>query len=108
MTEVDLDGAGVDMYVEPTEAAMTALEAVGADFRTEWGRHRTVMGGLEGRLGQGPLGREFAAQYNPVAAELATSAESLAGSVEQRARSGRSCALIYLTADDEGRRAFES
>ncbi|MFY1688259.1 hypothetical protein [Plantactinospora sp. WMMB782] len=107
MADVDIDGGGVDMHTEGTETAMAALDQVAADFRQAWAGHRSGMAALESQLGNGPMGREFAALYNPAADGLARSAESTCGRVERRARIGRACVQMYLAADAEGRRGFE-
>jgi hypothetical protein len=106
VADVNLDGGGVDMHTKPTEAAMDRLDRITAQFRSNWTVDRTAMGALEGQLGKGPLGRAFAAQYNPAADELSQNAELIARKVERQARIGRACVLIYLAADAEGRQAF--
>jgi hypothetical protein len=105
--DVNLDGGAVDMHTEATEAAMDALDQAVAGFRSAFAGHRGGMDALEGQLGKGPMGREFAARYNPAAEDLTGSADSTSGRAERRARTGRACVLIYLAADAEGRRAFE-
>lgn len=104
MGEVNRDG--MHMYTDDMSVAMNALVAAGK-IEGRWKYQYGVILGLESQLGKGPLGRAFAADYNPSAEQIVGSADSLAGAPEQMAQTGRDCVQNYLTAEDRNTQTFE-
>ncbi|WP_326549389.1 hypothetical protein [Micromonospora sp. NBC_01813] len=97
----------MQMYTDDMSVAMNALAAAGK-IEGRWKNQYDVILGLESQLGNGPLGRAFAADYNPSAEQIVGSADSLVAAPEQMAQNGRDCVQTYLTAEDRNTQTFES
>jgi hypothetical protein len=68
MAEVNLAGGTIQMDTGATVAAMDLLAAAaggaaGTSLRVRWDSQRSLIDGLAGQLGNGPLGRAFAEPY---------------------------------------------
>jgi hypothetical protein len=110
MAEVNLAGGTVQMDTGATAAAMDLLAAAGGvagtSLRVRWDGQRSLIDGLAGQLGNGPLGTAFAEPYRETEASLYDAADRICEALRQLADNGRACVGSYLRADAESRQAI--
>jgi hypothetical protein len=105
---VDVDGGGIDMYPDATNAALAALAGVAASFRQAWLGKLTTINGLDSQLGKGPMGRAFAPDYNASIQSIVDALDELGGRVEERVRLGTAAVGEYIKADQDNAQRFPS
>ncbi len=105
---IDLDGGGVDMFPSATSAAIAALGAAGAGFRTEWLGKLGEIAALDSQLGKGPLGRPFARQYIDAVKQIVDGLDELGRRIETRVQFGDRCVKDYVATDQENARIMRT
>ncbi|MGQ0840896.1 hypothetical protein [Actinokineospora sp.] len=106
MGDVNLDGGGVDMYTDRTNAAMGVLSAAGSDFGASWAGHWAAIHGHEVQLGRGPMGAAFRTNYNPASIGLQQAADQVSPTLTNLAADGRAAVTMYVEADQRSRQGF--
>lgn len=107
MGQVSIGSGDIQMDTDATDAAMNALGSAGSDLTRDWGTLLTAINGLEGQIGQGPLGRPFAHNYNAEAEPVVEATELMFGAPERTAASGRTVVASYLLVEAEITAAYE-
>ncbi|MBB4906427.1 hypothetical protein [Actinophytocola algeriensis] len=105
---VDVDGGGIDMYPDAAAAAVAALAATAANFRQAWLAELGKINGLDSQLGKGPMGRDFAPQYNNVIRQIVEALDELGRRIEERVTFGNFAVAEYRKADDDNAQRFDS
>lgn len=95
MTEPD----GIDMQPEAAKAVMAAIVAAGATLKTDWDASIGQIAGLDGQLGNGPLGRAIAADYNAAVKAIRDGAEQMVERVNKLGATGTSIVQMYTATD---------
>ncbi|MFI9818616.1 hypothetical protein [Saccharothrix variisporea] len=101
------DGA-VDMDIDATARELGQLRATGENFGREWAALKTTIQDLAGRLGGGPMGREFKASYDTWAAALGQYADDVVKGYRELADAGDGCVRKYRDADAAAARLYKS
>ncbi|TDV40068.1 hypothetical protein [Actinophytocola oryzae] len=104
---IDIDGSGIDMYPAPAARMMSEIETVSSDARTEWNSFNPRILDLESRLGNGPLGRPVAAQYNPTAAQIRTYIHTMLNRLNKVSEAGTKAPPLYTDTDMRAGQEFE-
>ncbi|GAA4698675.1 hypothetical protein [Phytohabitans rumicis] len=107
MGEVAPNGDGMAMNLPEIRAVLDELGKLGGDLKADWGGRQTQIGALERPLGNGPLGRSFARDYNTVVVDLTAAADKLLAAPERHASTGEQCLGAYDEAGAAADRAFQ-
>jgi uncharacterized protein YukE len=96
---INIDGAGIDMY--PTEAAemMTAISGATTDASSGWQSASAKISALDGKLGQGPMGREIAKMYNPAVKQIREAIDTMQERLDQLSAAGNKAVPLYVDTD---------
>lgn len=100
---IDINGGGIDMYPEPTRAAITEFGAATAAIHANFDRRIGEIAALDGQLGKGRLGEQAARQYNPFMDQVRGEMDRLRPIAEQRTRDGLEVVDQYVRQDLENR-----
>jgi hypothetical protein len=106
-TGVDVDGAGIDMYPMPAAKMMQDIAAAVTTAKSQWSSANGRILALEGKLGNGPMGRPVAAQYNPTVKQIREFMTEMLERVQKLSDSGTKAVPIYVTADNLAGQHFE-
>jgi hypothetical protein len=106
-TGKDVDGAGIDMYPAPAEQMMKDIAAVVTNGKTQWASANGRISSIEGKLGQGPLGRPVAKQYNPTAKQIRDAVNEMLKQTQKLSDAGAKAVPMYVNADETGARYFK-
>ena len=96
---IDLNGTGISMLPAQTQKMMTDIAKILSDTWNGWIAADGKMKSLEGKLGDGPMGKPMRKQYNPAAKQLR---EVIATAIEQLSKlseEGGKAPQIYVDAD---------
>lgn len=96
---IDLNGTGISMFPVPAEKMMGDIAKILTDVWDGWSAADGRIESLEGKLGDGPMGKPIRSQYNPAAKQLR---EIIAETVEQLStlsEEGTKAPPIYVDAD---------
>lgn len=104
---VDVDGAGIDMYPALAQRMMADIATATSAARQGWTTSNARMLDLEGKLGDGPMGEEMAAQYNPSAQQLREFIEDILQRLEKLSAAGTKAVPIYTGQDQAAGQHFE-
>lgn len=96
---IDLNGAGIDMYPGRTDALVSALGAAQGALDEGWEITFGQIETLDGQLGRGPMGRAFAAQYNPAETQIVDGMTTVKGHVDELATEGHTAVQDYVRTD---------
>lgn len=109
MARVDANGDGfTDMDTDAFAPVSSELSKLATDFATAIKTAMSEMDTLESRLGQGPMGREFAANYREPADWAKRRAAWLANWVEDRGTAATVGHDTYTLADEISKRGLDS
>lgn len=100
------DSGGMRMETDATTQVMAALAKAGTAILKGWTQSRQTIAGMEGRLGQGPMGQAFMAAYKPAANGLDPQVQSCAAAPLALADAGHRSAADYELADEIARDSF--
>lgn len=103
---VDRDGGGIDMFPAPTAQVVSAVDTMADTARVRWAAENCLIGGLESRIGKGPLGGPVAKQYNPTAARIRELMSTLVEQSTKLAAEGTRAVPTYLNADGRAGQNF--
>jgi hypothetical protein len=104
---VDIDGSGIDMYPEPAAVMMTDIATILTNARNEWNASNGRILALEGGLGNGPLGRPVAAQYNPTADQIREFIQQMISRLDKVSGAGSRAVPLYVDSDVRAGQHFE-
>lgn len=97
---VNADGVGgIDLYPQAAGAVMDAVTAAGEELRGGWAAHLALNAALDSQLGNGPLGRAIAGQYNEAVANLREGIDAMTQRIDDLGRSGGDAVRMYATTD---------
>jgi hypothetical protein len=99
-----------DIYMDipAVSGAMEALSTVGTALTAGWSAVRSEIIGLDGQLGQGPLGQAFVSGYRPAATAIAETADKCCQLPQRFAEAGHQCVADYTRADARAQDALSS
>lgn len=100
------DGA-VDMDIDATARELGQLRATGENFGRQWAALRTSIQESAGKLGKGPMGREFKASYDTWAATLGQYADDVVKGYRELADAGDGSVRRYREADAAAARLYK-
>jgi hypothetical protein len=106
-TGIDIDGSGIDMYPAPAAQVMVDVATALTNARTAWTSADSRISALEGRLGNGPLGRPVAEQYNPAAAQVREFINDMIGRLSTISGAGTRAVPLYVDTDARAGQHFE-
>lgn len=90
---------GIGMHLPEAKAVMAAIVAGGTTLKTDWDAGIGQIAGLDGQLGNGPLGRAIAADYNAAVAAIRDGAEKMVERVNKLGATGTSIVEMYAATD---------
>jgi hypothetical protein len=96
---VDLNGTGISMYPVPTEKMTNDVAQIFRDVRDGWQKLNGEIESLEGKLGDGPMGKPVREQYNPAVQQIrkhVPKTNKLLGKVSE---AGTKSVPLYVEAD---------
>lgn len=105
---IDVNGGGIDMYPDATSAAIAGLAKAAADFRQAWLGRLTLINGLDSQLGNGPLGQQFAPNYNNTVRQIVDGIDELGRRIEERVAFGDFAVKEYVAADQDNAQRFDN
>lgn len=103
---IDVDGVGIDMYPAPAGKMMSDLGKILTDAQEIWGRADGRIAALEGKLGDGPLGKEAMKQYRPAAEQLREIIADMLGSFAKLSDAGTKAVPTYINSDHRAGQNF--
>jgi hypothetical protein len=106
-TGVDIDGSGIDMYPAPAGQMMIDIAQALNAAQTTWDTANERILGLEGGLGNGPLGRPVAEQYNPTAAQIREFVTDMLRRLTGVSETGSKAVPMYIDTDQRAGQHFE-
>ena len=98
---VDTDGDGIDMYPAPAGKMMADLAKILTDAQEIWGRADGTIAALEGKLGDGPLGKAAMEQYRPAAKQLREIIADMLESFGKLSDAGTKAVPTYVNSDHQ-------
>jgi hypothetical protein len=98
-TAIDLNGTGISMYPTPAWKMMTDIAKILTDAQDVWTRASGQIHALEGKLGDGPMGKPFRKQYNPAAKQLDKVVNGMVENLGQVSQTGKDAVPMYINAD---------
>lgn len=104
---IDLNGTGISMYPAPTQKMMGDLAALLKTVRDGWHTSNGKIEGLEGKLGEGPLGEPVKEQYNPAVKQLRESINTMIDRFTKISDQGTKAVPLYVDADFQAGQHFE-
>jgi hypothetical protein len=105
-TGVDVNGAGIDMYPVPAARMMSELARILGDARDGWAGAEGRIAGLEGKLGDGPLGKAAMEQYRPAAKQLGEIIADMIKRFGTLSDAGTKAVPTYVTTDQQAGQHF--
>jgi hypothetical protein len=96
---VNVDGAGMDMRPSDTSAIVETLAEAARALRQNWLGKLAEIAGLDSQLGNGPLGRQFAAEYNVSVRQLVEAVDELGGHLQKLVDFGRYSVNEYVATE---------
>jgi hypothetical protein len=103
---VDLNGTGISMYPAPAQAMMTDIANILTAAQDGWKAANDRAKELEGKLGDGPLGRPFMEKYAPQAKQLREIIDDTIEQLDKLSTEGSKAPPLYLQADLEAGQNF--
>jgi hypothetical protein len=103
---VDTDGDGIDMYPAPAGKLMADLGKILTDAQQIWGRVEGEITALEGKLGDGPLGKAAMEQYSPAAQQLRKIIDDMLESFGKLSDAGTKAVPTYVNSDHRAGQNF--
>jgi membrane-bound lytic murein transglycosylase B len=109
MAYVDIDGDGVmDMETDATMTYAKSVLDLGTAVETTVSARAAEIDGIASGLGQGPLGREFAALYRPAAENIHRRTAWMHTEATYQGGAGTNSAETYLAYNEVSRQAIDS
>lgn len=105
---INLDGAGIDMFPGETSSVVTGIGEAGTRFREGWLGMLGAIAALDSQLGNGPLGRVFAADYIPSVRQIVEALDELGRRLEERVRFGHYAVNEYVTTDQNAAQGYQT
>jgi hypothetical protein len=105
-TGVDVNGAGIDMYPVPAARMMSDLAKILTDARDGWAGTEGRITALEGKLGDGPLGKKAMEQYRPAAKQLREVIDDMIENFGKLSDAGTKAVPTYVTSDQQAGQHF--
>lgn len=104
---IDLNGTGISMYPAPTEQMLIDVATILTTVRDGWHASNGKIEGLEGKLGDGPLGKPVKEQYNPAVKQLRESIDLMVERLGTLSEQGNKAVPLYVDADFKAGHHFE-
>ena len=104
---VDVDGAGIDMFPGPAGKMMTDIANALKTAQDGWKAAEGKIKALEGKLGDGPMGKEFRAQYNPAVENIGEFIPDMLERLEKLSKAGTRAVPTYVDQDQAAGQHFE-
>jgi len=96
---VNVDGAGMDMRPSAVSAIVATLAEAATSLRQAWVGKLGEIAALDSQLGNGPLGRQFAPQYNASVRQLVEAVDELGRRLQQLVDFGRYAVNEYVATE---------
>jgi hypothetical protein len=96
---VDLNGTGISMYPAPAEKMMTDIAEILRTGQEAWSAADGKIEDLQGKLGDGPMGKPFKKQYDPTAKQLRELIKTTMELLGKLSAAGSKAPGIYVEAD---------
>jgi hypothetical protein len=96
---IDLNGTGISMFPVPATKMMSDIAQILTDVWDGWNAANGRIESLEGKIGDGPMGKPVRNQYNPAVKQIR---KVIAETVEQLSKlseEGTKAPPIYVDAD---------
>jgi hypothetical protein len=93
------DPERIAMDPDAAQAVMSALVATAEALRADWAAGIGQIAALDGQLGNGPLGRAIAADYNAAVQGIRDGAEQTVERVGQLGDAGTRIVRMYMDTD---------
>jgi len=106
-TGVDAGGDGIDMYPVPAAKMMSDIAKILTDARDGWSGAEGRISALEGKLGDGPLGKAAMEQYRPGAEQLREIIDTMIERLGKLSDAGTKAVPTYTGSDLEAGQHFE-
>lgn len=96
---INIDGAGIDMYPTGAGEMMTTISGATKDASTGWQAASGRINALDGKLGQGPMGREIARMYIPAVQQIREAVQKMQERLDQLSEAGTKAVPLYVNTD---------
>ena len=96
---IDLNGAGIDMFPDQADALVTAIGTAQTTLDGAWQPALGQIMTLSGQLGNGPMGRALAQQYNPAEKTIVDGMTELKRRVDELVADGHKAVQDYIRTD---------
>jgi len=104
---VDVDGAGIDMYPAPAGKMMSDIAQVLSDAQTGWAAAKAEIASLEGKLGDGPMGKAMSKKYDPASKKLHELITEMVERLDKLSDAGTKAVPLYVNQDQAAGQHFE-
>jgi hypothetical protein len=96
---IDLNGTGISMFPVPAEKMMADIAKILSDVWDGWNAANGQIQSLEGKLGDGPMGKPVRKQYNPAAEQIRKVISDTVAQLSTLSEEGTKAPPIYVEAD---------
>lgn len=104
---IDLNGTGISMYPDPTGKMMGDIATI---LNTLWNGWTTTNGrieGIEGKIGDGPLGEPVKKDYDQAVKQFREIVSSAVANLSNLSEAGTKAVPMYIKADLKAGQHFE-
>lgn len=106
-TGVDVDGAGIDMFPVLAQKMMSDIATALTDAQDGWKASDSRILSLEGKLGEGPMGKPVREQYNPAAKQMREFITQILERLDKLSDAGTKAVPLYVEQDMAAGQHFE-
>jgi hypothetical protein len=96
---IDLNGTGISMFPAQAAKMMTDIAKILSDTWDGWTAAKGQIDSLEGKLGDGPMGKPMREQYNPAAKQISEIVGTAVAQLSNLSEQGSKAPQIYVDAD---------
>lgn len=96
---IDLNGTGISMYPAPATKMMSDIAQILTDVWDGWTAANGRIESLEGKIGDGPMGKPARAQYNPGAKQIRKIIAETVDQLSKLSEEGTKAPPTYVEAD---------
>jgi hypothetical protein len=96
---IDLNGTGISMYPMPTEKVTNEVARLFREVRDGWAAANSKIESLEGKLGDGPMGKPVREQYNPAVKQIREVVPPTTKQLGKISEAGTKSVPLYVEAD---------
>lgn len=104
---IGLNGTGISMYPVPAERMMNDIAKLLTDARNGWTAAKGRISSLEGKIGEGPMGKPVKEQYEKNVPQIRENIDKLVANLGDISAAGTKAVPMYVQADLDAGQHFE-